>query len=243
MYLALLKKCLLDDIYGSVIEAWGSGGAKGTLATKHDVDNGTFWPLRAHTMIGRKRLDNIQFCFETVLREGIQGDLVETGVWRGGASIFMAGINTFYNANRRIFVCDSFEGLPVPEPGKWPADAGDDNHTYKFLAVSLEEVKRNFAAYDLLSDNVVFVKGFFETSLTGVPFTSISVLRLDGDMYGSTMTVLDQLYDRVSTGGFIIIDDWNILKCRAAVVDFLGKRGLQPNILPIDECSVFWRKS
>ena len=243
MYLPLLKKCLLDDIYGSVIEAWGSGGAPGSLATAEDVANGTFWPRRAHTMVGRKRLDNLQLAFETVVREGVMGDLVETGVWRGGASIFMAGMNKFYNANRRIYVCDSFEGLPAPEPGKWPADAGDDNHTYKFLAVSLEQVKANFAAYDLLSDNVVFVKGFFETSLVAIPPLPIAVLRLDGDMYGSTMTVLQQLYDRVSVGGFIIIDDWNIDKCRQAVIDFLGAKGLQPHIIPIDNCAVYWRKA
>lgn len=242
MYLPLLKKCLLDDIYGSVVEAWGTT-PRGSVASSYEVENGTFWPLRAHTMIGGKRLDNLQMAFETVLRDGIQGDLVETGVWRGGASIFMAGMNAYYNANRRVYVCDSYEGLPAPEPEKWPADAGDDNHTYKFLAVSLEQVKKNFAAYDLLSDNVVFVKGYFETSLVAIPDAPISILRLDGDMYGSTMTVLQQLYDRVSGGGFIIIDDWNILKSRQAVLDFIADRRLSAQIIPIDECSVYWRKS
>jgi len=242
MYLPLLKKCLLDNIYGSVVEAWGTS-PRGSLASAHDVENGTFWPLRAHTMIGSKRLDNLQMAFETVLRDGIPGDLVETGVWRGGASIFMAGMNAYYNANRRVYVCDSFEGLPPPEPEKWPADAGDDNHTYTFLAVSLEQVKKNFSAYDLLSDNVIFVKGYFETSLVAIPDAPISILRLDGDMYGSTMTVLEQLYDRVSGGGFIIIDDWNILKCRQAVVDFIADRRISAQIIPIDDCSVYWRKS
>jgi len=242
MYLPLLKKCLLDDIYGSVVEAWGTT-QRGSVASAYEVQNGTFWPLRAHTMVGGKRLDNLQMAFESVLRDGIQGDLVETGVWRGGASIFMAGMNAYYNANRRVYVCDSFEGLPPPEPEKWPADAGDDNHTYTFLAVSLEQVKKNFAAYDLLSDNVVFVKGYFETSLVAIPNAPISILRLDGDMYGSTMTVLQQLYDRVSGGGFIIIDDWNILKSRQAVLDFIAERRLSVEIIPIDDCSVYWRKS
>jgi O-methyltransferase len=241
MYLELLKKCLLDSIYGSEVVAWGTV-PKGSAASDHDIQNGTYWPKRAHTMIGMKRLNNIEHCICTVLQEGIPGDFMETGVWRGGATIFMAGLNKHYSAGRRVFVADSFEGLPPPDVKKWPQDSGDDHYTYPFLAVSEETVRGNFKRYDLLDDSVIFIKGFFEESIPKAPVGTLSVLRLDGDMYGSTMTVLQELYDRVSPGGFIIIDDWSILKCRAAVTDFLAERGLTPQIEKIDECGVFWRK-
>jgi O-methyltransferase len=241
MYPELLKKCLLDAIYGSEVVAWGTV-PKGSNASDHDIQNGTYWPKRAHTMIGMKRLENIEYCIRIILQEGVPGDFMETGVWRGGATIYMAGLNKWYNAGRRVFVADSFEGLPPPEVQKWPQDSGDDHYTYPFLAVSEEQVRENFKRYDLLDDKIIFVKGFFEESIQKAPVNTLSLLRLDGDMYGSTMTVLQQLYDKVSSGGFVIIDDWNILKCRAAVTDFLAQRGLTPQIQKIDECGVFWRK-
>ncbi len=77
---------------------------------------GRIWPRYAETMIGLKRLDNIQFCIESVLSNNIQGDLIEVGVWRGGASIFMKAVLAANRAiDRRVFVADSFEGLPKPD--------------------------------------------------------------------------------------------------------------------------------
>lgn len=74
-------------------------------------------------MVGLKRLDNLQYCVETVLRDGVEGDLIETGVRRGGSCIFMRGILAAYgDTTRKVYVADSFEGLPAPDPGKYPAD-------------------------------------------------------------------------------------------------------------------------
>ncbi len=241
MYPELLKRCLLDTIHGSEVVSWGTM-PQGSNASDFDIQNGTYWPKRAHTMIGMKRLNNIENCIITILKEGIPGDFMETGVWRGGATIFMAGLNKWFNGGRRVYVADSFQGLPPPDTEKWPQDEGDDHHTYSFLAVSEEEVKENFRRYDLLDDSVIFIKGFFEESIPKANIGTLSLLRLDGDMYGSTMTVLENLYDKVSPGGLIIVDDWNILKCRAAVTDFLVARGLKPEIIWIDDCGVYWRK-
>ena len=138
MYPSLLKKCLLDIIYEPQ-ELFTD-----KTVNQHSIVEGTYYPKRAHTMIGMKRLQNIQDCFEDVIRNDIEGDLIETGVWRGGATIFMKGLVDFYGVNRKVFVADSFEGLPPPDPSKYPADKGDKHSTYKFLSVSLEEVKENF---------------------------------------------------------------------------------------------------
>jgi O-methyltransferase len=191
-------------------------------------------------MIGMKRLTNIQECFETVLQDGVPGDLIETGVWRGGATILMQGLVKYHKQDRRVFVADSFQGLPPPDP-RYPADKGDIHHTIPYLSIDIETVKNNFRAYDLLDDNVIFVKGFFETSLKNAPIDKLCILRLDGDMYSSTIQVLEQLYDKVSPGGFVIIDDYSLEGCRKAVHDFRNIRGITNPIISIDQCGSFWR--
>ena len=62
-------------------------------------------------------------------------------------------------------------------------------------------------------------------------------------MYESTMDALTSLYDAVSPGGFVVIDDYGALgNCRKAVHDFLDSRRLTPDIVVIDACGVWWRK-
>lgn len=206
---------------------------------------GVDWPiLHADTMVGLKRLDNLQTLIEDVLANGVAGDLIETGVWRGGASIFMrAVLMANGDLDRKIWICDSFEGLPPPEPGRFPADAGDPHHTYDFLAISQEEVVRNFDKYGLLDDRVEFVKGYFEDTLMTIPAKEFAVLRLDGDMYGSTMVALEALYPKLSAGGYVIIDDFCLGPCRQAVQDFREANGIVDAIVDIDSSGAFWHKS
>lgn len=145
--------------------------------------------------------------------------------------------------DRRVWVADSFCGLPQPNP-KYAADANDKHHTYAELAISLEEVKANFAKYGLLDDQVVFLKGWFSETLPNAPIQRLAVLRLDGDMYESTMDALVNLYDKVSPGGFVIVDDYGALKgCQQAISEFRASRGLEDPIQNIDGIGVFWCKS
>ena len=239
-YLDLLKNCLLDNVYGNQVLF----GNSNQYATKKQIEEGIYWPARAHTMIGEKRLDNIRYCIEQCLEQNIEGNLIETGVWRGGATIFMKGVLKAYNVNdRKVFVADSFEGLPPPDPSRYPTDRNDPHHTFKFLSVSLEEVIRNFRAYNLLDDNVIFVKGYFEHSLKNTQIDKLAILRLDGDMYSSTIHVLDQLYDKVTLGGFIIVDDYTLIGARTAIFDFRRKHNIVDSIVTIgDGYSAYWRK-
>jgi len=180
--------------------------------TTQQRQEGTIWPGYADTMIGLKRLDNLQFCVETAIREGIEGDFIEAGVWRGGACIFMRGVLAAYGIeDRKVYVADSFEGLPKPDLQRFPSEEGDKHHTHnKFLAVSQDEVENNFRRYGLLDDQVVFLKGWFKDTLASAPIERLSVLRLDGDMYGATMDTLKNLYPKLSRGGFCIIDDYSV---------------------------------
>jgi O-methyltransferase len=208
-------------------------------------DLGLDWPADALTMIGMKRLTSLQQCVETALAEDIPGDLVECGVWRGGASILMRAVLSAYGDDtRRVWLCDSFEGVPPPDTANFKADKGVrlDRYT-KALAISEPEVRGNFERYGLLDDQVRFLPGWFKDTLQDAPIDNISVLRLDGDLYESTIQALDALYPRLSTGGFCIIDDYHaIAACEKAVTDYRTQHDISAEIVEIDGTGVLWRK-
>lgn len=205
---------------------------------------GRDWPADAETMIGLKRLANIRECLETVIADGVPGDFVETGAWRGGACIFARALLKAYGVtDRSVWVADSFEGLPAPD-GRFEADAGDQHHTKIELAISVEQVEDNFRRYDLLDDQVRFLKGWFNETLADAPIEQVAVLRLDGDMYASTIDALEPLYDKVPVGGFVIVDDYGAVKgCAQAIHDFREARGITDEMHAIDWAGVYWRKS
>jgi O-methyltransferase len=205
---------------------------------------GENWPAEAETMIGLERLDNLHACIEIVIREQVPGDLIETGVWRGGACIFMrAALNAYGDQTRKVWVADSFEGLPRPD-GRYQQDEGDLHWTMSHtLAVSLDQVKANFFRYGLLDERVHFLKGWFKDTLPKAAIERLAILRLDGDMYSSTMDTLVNLYPKLSRGGFTIIDDYQIESCRKAVADFRESNKINDAILPIDGSGVYWRKT
>ena len=212
-----------------------------SISESHRIE-GRMWPGYADTMIGLKRMDNLHHCIESVLSEGVEGDLIETGVWRGGACIFMrAALAAHGIRDRKVFVADSFEGLPEPDPEKYPADEGDKHHAHTFLSVSQEEVENNFRKYGLLDDQVVFLKGWFKDTLPQAPIDKLSILRLDGDMYGSTMESLEYLYPKLSRGGFCIIDDYAIPNCKSAVDDYRAKHAINTELQEIDYSGRYWR--
>ncbi len=200
-------------------------------------------PSQAFTMIGLKRLRNFRSLVSRSIEEGVRGDILETGVWRGGACILArAVLRAWGDTSRRVFVADSFEGLPPPNLD-FPQDAESVLHQQAELAVSLETVRANFAKFDLLDDQVVFLKGWFRDTMPRAPIAQLAVLRLDGDMYESTLDPLTHMYDRVSVGGWVIVDDYFLAPCKAAIDDFLGARSLDPEILPIDGLGVYFQKT
>jgi O-methyltransferase len=196
-------------------------------------------------MIGTARLNNVVDLVTQVLQDNIPGDFIETGVWRGGTCILMRGLLAAWgDPSRRVFVADSFDGLPAPDEKQYPQDKGDTLFLYKELAVSLDQVKRNFACYGLLDERVIFVQGLFRDTLPSMRQERFAILRLDGDMYESTMDGLTNLYGSLSPGGFIIIDDYGAIPaCRAAVTDFRCELAISEPMITIDWTGVYWRKS
>jgi O-methyltransferase len=208
-------------------------------------DLGLDWPAEAETMIGMQRLTSLQRCVETVLADDIPGDLIECGVWRGGACILMRAVLAAYGDETRcVWLADSFQGVPRPDPAKYKADKGVRTKPVAgILAVPETEVRANFQRYGLLDDQVRFLAGWFKDTLHDAPIDRIAVLRLDGDLYESTIQALDALYPRLSPGGFCIIDDYHAVKpCRQAVTDYRAKHGVSAEIVDIDGSGVLWRK-
>jgi hypothetical protein len=205
---------------------------------------GRDWPSRAQTMIGTVRMRNLRHLVERVINEGVQGDFIETGVWRGGACIYVRGIFASYGiTDRTVWVADSFKGLPPPDEKGFPEDRGDQHFTVDELAISLDQVKSNFQKYGLLDAQVKFLEGWFKDTLPSAPIQKLAVLRLDGDMYESTIQALDALYDKVTIGGMIIVDDFVLPACRKAIEDFRNRYDITSRLEDVDGAAVYWRKS
>jgi O-methyltransferase len=196
----------------------------------------------AETLIGIKRLECIESCVKNIVKNNIEGDLLEAGVWRGGATIFMRGLLDVLNdQNRKIFAADSYEGCPPPTKQE---DMKDNYYKVKLLDVGLEIVKNNFSRYDLLDDRVVFLKGWFKDTLPNGPFNKLSLIRVDGDMYESTMDALVNTYHKLSKGGYLLVDDYGgIEAARKAVDDFRKQNNITDPIIKVDWTGIYWQKS
>jgi hypothetical protein len=247
LYLELLEQTLTGAILKDVALVADPDTFELSLARAYDPQTrliGWDWPSHAHTMIGLMRLRNLRQLVTQVLNEQIPGDFIETGVWRGGACIYMRALLAVYGiTDRRVWLADSFDGLPPPNPTSYPADAGSKLHNIRLIAVPLDEVKNNFLKYNMLDEQIVFLKGWFKDTLPTAPIDKLAILRLDGDMYESTIQALNSLYHKLSVGGFIIIDDYILPACRKAVDDFRERNRITDVVENIDGIGSFWRKT
>jgi O-methyltransferase len=240
-YLELLKLCLCD-LGGASTASVGKtddGGVISRELTGEDLRlraAGMDWPLHGLTMVGLNRLDDLQACVETVVREDVEGDLIEAGAWRGGASILMrATLDSLGADDRTVWVADSFQGFPMP-------DEAEQLNVVHFLAVPLEEVKANFARFGI-ERGVRFVPGFFEDTMAGLSEGSWSIVRLDGDTYEATWLTLQSLYPGLAVGGYLIVDDYGALEeCRRAVDEFRSRHSLTEPLDKVDWTCVRWRR-
>lgn len=288
LYLDLLKRCLVDWIHAgsetnaipvrswqrALIRQMAGPQAEVTLKPQFDAQarlEGRDWPADAHAMTGRYRLDSLQQCIESVLSENIPGDLMETGVWRGGASIFMRAVLKAHGVHDRlVWLADSFQG-PTPEAEAEEEEASEEEATANGEAESAKEpaaeeevqtataaaetpapapiidrltVETNFQRYGLFDEQVRFIEGWLSETLPTAPVERIAVLRIDGVTPEETALALDNLYPKLSVGGYIIIDDFGAEPaCRLAVEEFRTRMHVHDEIRSIDWTGVYWRKS
>lgn len=246
LYLQLLKQNLLNQLYGGDLDLMADSpiGDPQPEAIEALKLTGRAWPSLALTMVGAPRLDHLQSCVETLLRDEIPGDLLEAGVWRGGASMLMKGVLKIHqDTERLLWVADSFQGLPVLNHNSHPLDKECSSLSYeKALEVPEHFVREAFQRLGLWDERVRLLPGWFDHSLLHPPMESLALLRLDCDYYVSTQIVLESLYTRLSPGAFVIVDDYGALPaCRRAVDDFRAKHAIAEPLQRIDGCAVFWR--
>jgi hypothetical protein len=245
-YLELLKLCLCD-LHGTTTTTVERGLDDSVVTHELRGDDvrlrvgGLDWPMHGLTMVGLPRLDDLQACVEAVVRDGVPGDLIETGTWRGGASMLMrATLDTLGATDRTVWLADSFAGFP----------ARDEQHpdreglsVFDFLAVPQEEVEASFERLGL-SEGVRFLPGFFADTLPGLTGERWAVVRLDGDSYEATWTALEALYPRLEVGGYLIVDDYVALReCREAVEAFRDRHGITEPLEEVDWTCRRWRRT
>jgi hypothetical protein len=251
-YLGLLKLALCDltGAHTLTVSRSGDGRANNEPLFTRELGKselglrvvGGDWPFSGLTMVGLVRLDDLQRCVETIVADDVPGDLLEAGAWRGGASILMrATLNTLGQRDRKVWVADSFQGLPKPDED-FPEDRWLDLSWLNFLAVPKEVVRRNFERFGV-GGGVQFVEGFFEDTLPTLTGRTWSLLRLDGDTYESTWVALESLYPGLSPGGYVVIDDyWLISESRRAVDEYREAHGITEPIERIDQIGARWRR-
>jgi O-methyltransferase len=260
-YLDLLEQTLTHTAYSQldigrpgsnpvsrrILRALRSSGVVALRMTPNDAairEVGRDWPVFAHTMVGVQRLHHARRCVETVLAEGVPGDLIEAGTWRGGVAMLMrATLDVHADGDRLVYLADSFAGLPPPRGQAYPADAGARWHREPLLSVSADEVRASFARLGLLDERVRFLEGLFADTLPTVADRTWAVVRLDADMYESTMDALRSLWPGLSPGGFLIIDDYGAVEaCRQAVEDFRTEQDIRTPIERTDWTGAWWRR-
>jgi O-methyltransferase len=252
-YLELLKLCLCDLAGARTLSVGRTGNTRrpdSQVKSRELTDEelvlrarGSDWPFSGLTMVGLKRLDDLQGCIESVVADGVEGDVIEAGAWRGGASILArATLDSLGADDRTVWIADSFAGLPAPDAGAFPEDRDLDLSRIDFLAVPAEEVRRHFARLGF-DEGIELVEGFFDETLPSLRGNLWSVIRLDGDTYEATWVGLQSLYPDLSKGGYLIIDDYGLIKeCKWAVEDFRREHGITAAIERVDWNAARWRR-
>jgi hypothetical protein len=251
-YMELLKLSLCD-LVGAGTRTISWTGKRQVFSRELTGDDqlewriaGRDWPLNALTMVGLRRLDDLQACVESVVRDGIEGDLIEAGTWRGGASILMrATLDSLGESDRAVWVADSFQGFPAPEADAVPEDRELETElgNLSYLAPPLEQVQAYFARFGL-EHGVRFVPGFFEETMEQLRGRRWALIRLDADTYKATRLTLEALYSGLSVGGYLVSDDYTFLPaCQRAIDEFRHEHDIDEPIQQIDFNGIRWRKA
>lgn len=188
--------------------------------------------VRTRTMCSNARLRSLYRAVRQVVSREIAGDVVECGSAQGGSAALMALTLRRMGAQRKLWLFDTFEGLPAPSSHDPDFEIAD---LFTGTCVgTLDEVRELFQRLQV-ADNVDFVKGLFQETLPVTPVARIAVLHIDGDWYESVKICLDCLYDKVVSGGVIQFDDYGYWQgARKAVDEFLGQRGMIARLQRID---------
>ncbi len=192
---------------------------------------------RAYTMTSMERMYAMWQSVHHILDRGVPGALVECGVWRGGSMMIAAHVLVQRGeANRDLYLFDTYEGLPRPDPDKdvdlwghraidgWiPHSRGKEQSDW--ARASQSEVEANLAKTGYPRERIHFIKGMVEKTVPGHAPKSVSLLRVDTDWESSTLHLLENLYPRLEKMGILILDDYgHFLGARRAADGYFEKQ-------------------
>jgi cephalosporin hydroxylase len=204
-------------------------------SVKADRDNG-FLP---YATIGRRRLDHLEECLDVIRGESVAGDLVECNTGRGGAGIFMRGFLAAHEVpDRRVWIADEFRASPAPAKEALRAD-----ETMADMQADLNLVRDAFQRFDLFDDRVRFLVGPLEATLPESGIDSVALLRLGEGIGASARDVLEEMYAKVSIGGYVVIDEHADPACAKAVQEFRVHHDIDAPLEAVDWSAVAWRKT
>jgi len=166
--------------------------------------------VRRHTHVSLIDLLHLRSLIEQIGRDGLQGDLVECGAWRGGSSAFLYKRARDLGIDPEIYIYDSFEGFPAPAAERIDGRKAQGINQGKFdwIKADREDVVAIFKQLGLYSEKVHIVKGWFCDTTPQSPVRKIVLLHCDGDLYQSTKDTLDSFYAKVVSGGYIVSNDY-----------------------------------
>jgi hypothetical protein len=207
-------------------------------------DEGRLWRVPGETMLGRARLEHLAACVERVVADGVPGDVVDCGVWRGGSAIMLlAALHVHGDGSRAVWLADTFAGDPDPDPGTFPDDAAAVGSPRR-AGVPRKEVEAAFARLGLDTARLRFVEGAFRDTLPVAPVGQVALLHLDAPLYEATFVALESLYPKVVPGGFVVVDDYGSNEtCRRAVDEFRADHGVAEPLARVDWTAVAWRRA
>jgi hypothetical protein len=211
-----------------------------TALVRHTDFARIYRQVRQHTMCGYPRLKSLFDAVHEVDRRGVGGALVECGTARGGSAALMGLANSRSGVERTLWAFDTFAGLPPPT-----LEDPDFVEAVRFTGQckgELHEVQALFTRLGL-AERARLIPGLFADTLPVTETGPIAVLHIDGDWYDSVRTSLHHLYERVSPGGVIQVDDYGRWQgARRAVDEFLAEQGLTGNLEPVDYIASRWVK-
>lgn len=194
--------------------------------------NQLFLKVKPLTMVSYARLRGLYDATRHVIQNSVPGDFVECGVARGGSAALMALTLQQLQAERCLWLFDTFQGLP--EPSQNDPDYKIANLYTGSCMASTDEVLAALRCLGIMN-GLHLVPGLFNDTLPRTPMATISLLHVDGDWYESVKACLNSLYDRVSSGGVIQFDDYgHWAGARKAVDEFMKYRGIQAELLALD---------
>jgi O-methyltransferase len=204
--------------------------------------------VQPYTMVGFERLMNAYDMVKRAEAKRLPGAIVECGVYKGGSAAVMT---MAASPQRKVWLFDSFEGLPEPTPEDGAMAVEYAGHR---AGGALEPIGQCVGPLDVVKElffrklaldpaRVAIRQGWFQDTLPAArhEIGPIAVLRLDGDWYDSTRVCLENLYDLVIPGGFVLIDDYGYWEgCRRAVDEFIAARRLAVQLIPVDDSGVWF---